>query len=106
MGSTDQRGLGAGPDVMRDALPVHRVYVDGFWMDATEVTNAEFAAFVKATRYVTVAERKPRAADFPGVPEENLVAGSIVFSPPGAAGGTDDHYQWWRYQPRRGLASS
>ena len=51
-------------------------------MDATEVTNAEFAAFVKATGYVTVAERTPRAEDLPGVPPENLVAGSVVFSAP------------------------
>ena len=65
-----------------DSRPIHRVYVDGFWMDATEVTNEQFAAFVKATGYVTVAERTPRAEDFPGAPPENLVAGSVVFSPP------------------------
>ncbi len=58
-----------------DSRPIHRVYVDGFWMDTTEVTNDQFAAFVKATGYVTVAERKPRAEDFPGAPPENLVAG-------------------------------
>jgi formylglycine-generating enzyme len=100
MGSTESsEGLCAVPGVTRDALPVHRVHVDGFWMDANEVTNAEFATFVDATRYVTVAERKPRAADFPGVPEENLVAGSIVFSPPDDAVALDDYRQWWRYQP-------
>ena len=65
-----------------DARPIHRVYVDGFFMDKTDVTNAEFARFVKATGYVTVAERTPRAEDFPGAPPENLVAGSVVFSPP------------------------
>src|SRR6266481_3626320 len=43
-----------------DSRPIHRVYVDGFWMDRTDVTNAQFAKFVKATGYVTVAERKPR----------------------------------------------
>ncbi len=52
-------------------------------MDATEVTNEQFAAFVKATGYVTVAERTPRAEDFPGAPPEKLVAGSVLFSPPG-----------------------
>ena len=51
-----------------DSRPIHRVYVDGFWMDATEVTNEQFAQFVKATGYVTVAERTPRAEDFPGAP--------------------------------------
>jgi len=40
--------------------PIYRVYVDGFWMDKTEVTNEQFAAFVAATGYVTVAERPPR----------------------------------------------
>src|SRR6516164_3255141 len=43
----------------RDCQPVHKVYVDGFWMDRTEVTNEQFAQFVKATNYVTRAERKP-----------------------------------------------
>jgi len=43
-----------------DSRPVHRVYVDGFWMDATEVTNAQFAVFVKTTGYVTVAEHAAR----------------------------------------------
>jgi formylglycine-generating enzyme required for sulfatase activity len=80
-----------------DSRPIHRVYVDGFWMDKTEVTNAQFAAFVKATRYVTVAERTPRAEDFPGAPPENLVAGSVVFSPPNHAVPLDNHLQWWSY---------
>src|ERR1700761_8785200 len=49
---------------MPDALPVHRVRVNGFYMDTTEVTNEEFAAFVKATGYVTVAEHKPTPEEF------------------------------------------
>src|SRR5262245_12370134 len=61
---------------MLDALPVHRVSVDGFWMDRTPVTNAEFEQFVNATGYVTVAERQPDPKDFPGVPRDKLVAGS------------------------------
>ena len=69
------------PGVTRDSQPVHRVYVDGFWMDRTEVTNEQFAAFVAATGYVTVAERTPTAEEFPGAPPENLVAGSTVFTP-------------------------
>src|SRR5580658_8298909 len=69
-----------GMQATLDSRPIHRVYVDGFWMDKTDVTNSEFAKFVKATGYVTVAERKPRAEDFPGAPPENLVAGAVVFS--------------------------
>src|SRR5688572_20198810 len=55
-----------GMQATRDSRPVHRVSVDGFWMDRTEVTNDQFAAFVAATGYVTVAERTPRPEDFPG----------------------------------------
>ena len=80
-----------------DAQPIHRVYVDGFWMDQTDVTNEQFSQFVRATSYVTVAERKPRAEDFPGAPPENLFAGSVVFSPPNHAVPLDNHFQWWNY---------
>jgi formylglycine-generating enzyme len=80
-----------------DSRPIHRVYIDGFYMDKTDVTNAEFARFVKATGYVTVAERTPRAEDFPGAPPENLVAGSVVFSPPDHPVPLNDHFQWWNY---------
>ncbi len=66
-------------------------------MDATEVTNTQFAKFVEATNYVTVAERKPRAEDFPGAPPEALVAGSIVFTPPNTAVPLDDSLVWWSY---------
>ena len=98
MGAADPRGLPhGGHEPMADARPIHRVYVDGFWMDTTEVTNQQFARFVKATRYITVAERKPRAEDYPGAPPESLVPGSAVFMPPSEAVPLDDHYQWWRY---------
>jgi len=80
-----------------DARPIHRVYVDGFWIDKTDVTNEEFATFVKRAGYVTVAERKPRAEDFPGAPPENLVAGAVVFSPPDHRVPLNDHFQWWSY---------
>jgi formylglycine-generating enzyme required for sulfatase activity len=82
----------------RDATPIHRVYVDGFWMDATELTNEEFAKFVKATSYVTIAERTPTAAEFPTAPPENLVAGSTVFTPTARPVPLNNHYVWWRYQ--------
>jgi sulfatase modifying factor 1 len=80
-----------------DSRPIHRVYVDGFWMDTTEVTNAEFEQFVKATGYVTVAEQTPTAEDFPGAPPENLVAGSVIFSPPDHPVPLNNHLQWWDY---------
>jgi formylglycine-generating enzyme required for sulfatase activity len=100
MGCRDPRGIAhGGPDAMADARPIHRVRVDGFWMDRTEVTNAQFAAFVSATDYVTVAEQTPRAEDFPGAPPERLVAGSIVFTPPPERVPLGDHYQWWNYVP-------
>ena len=60
-----------------DSQPAHEVEVDGFWMDETEVTNAEFRTFIEATRYVTVAERQPRREDFPGAADELLVPGSV-----------------------------
>jgi len=85
-----------GHDAMNDTRPVHRVYVKGYFMDKTEVTNAEFAAFVKATGYVTVAERKPTQEEFPGVPDENLVAGSVVFKP-SATSDLSQNLQWWDY---------
>jgi formylglycine-generating enzyme required for sulfatase activity len=82
-----------------DSRPIHRVYVDGFFMDKTDITNAEFEKFVKATGYVTVAERKPRAEDYPGAPPENLVAGSVVFAPPDHPVSLDNYFQWWTYVP-------
>jgi formylglycine-generating enzyme len=102
MGAADPVGSDAnevGMQATTDSRPIHRVYVDGFWMDKTEVTNAQFAAFVKATGYVTVAERKPRPEDFPGAPPDKLVAGSVVFSPPDHAVPLTDHVQWWTYVP-------
>ncbi len=105
LGCADPRSLPyGGSDPMRDARPVHRVRVGGFWMDIHEVTNDEFGEFVEATGYLTVAEQPPQAEDFPGAPPENLVAGSIVFTPPREqvpvrdASGTA-HLRWWAYVP-------
>jgi formylglycine-generating enzyme len=98
MGAADPPGMDAvGMQATEDSRPIHRVYVDGFWMDKTDVTNEEFAQFVEATGYVTVAERTPQAKDFPGAPPENLVAGSVVFSPPSHPVPLNDHFQWWAY---------
>jgi formylglycine-generating enzyme required for sulfatase activity len=94
----DEPGGGPGcGDPLADAQPVHRVYVDGFWMDRTEVTNEQFERFVHATGYVTVAERTPTAEEFPTAPRENLVAGSVVFDPPREAVPLDNHFRWWSY---------
>ncbi len=86
-----------GADEFPDAQPWHQVVVNGFWMDTTEVTNEQFEQFVKATGYTTVAQRTPRAEDFPGAPPENLVAGSVVFSPPDHPVNLNNHFQWWSY---------
>ena len=88
-----------GDNDFPDARPVHQVTVDGFWMDRTEVTSEQFAKFVKATGYVTVAERAPDPMDFPGVPLSELKAGSVVFTPPPGPVAPDDIGQWWRYVP-------
>jgi formylglycine-generating enzyme len=87
------------PGITNDAVPIHRVYVDGFWMDASEVTNAQFRAFVEETGYVTVAEIKPTAEEFPGAPPENLIAGSTVFRPTTGPVELTDYLQWWSYVP-------
>ena len=84
---------------MPDTGPVHLVTVDGFWMDRTPVTNAQFAAFVKATGYVTIAEKAPDPKDFPGVPRDKLVAGSAVFVTPASVTSLDNPLAWWRYVP-------
>jgi sulfatase modifying factor 1 len=100
MGSKDPRGdVCGGNEPMDDARPVHRVYVDGFWMDRTEVTNAEFARFVDATHYVTVAERPLRASDYPGVPTDKLAPGSLVFAPTDRAVPLDNAFRWWSWVP-------
>jgi len=84
-------------DGQQDEHPVHEVTVDGFWMDQTEVTNEQFDHFVRATSYVTIAERKPSAKDYPDVPPDKLVAGSVVFSPPPNVTSFDNAYIWWSY---------
>ncbi len=90
-------GSHAMPMASNDSQPVHRVYVDGFWIDATSVTNAQFEKFVRATGYVTIAERTPTKEEFPTAPEENLVAGSVVFAPTDHEVPLNNHYQWWSY---------
>jgi formylglycine-generating enzyme required for sulfatase activity len=89
-----------------DEYPKHKVTVKGFWMDATEVTNAEFAKFVKATGYVTTAERKPDWEELkkqvpPGTPkpdESLLVPASLIFNQPSHPVNLNDYSQWWSWE--------
>jgi formylglycine-generating enzyme required for sulfatase activity len=89
--------LMGGEPSFTDAQPKHEVEVSGFWMDRTEVTNAQFARFADATGYVTVAERAPTAQQYPGAPPDSLVAGSIVFHPPDESVSFDNPLAWWQY---------
>ncbi|MFH6781090.1 MULTISPECIES: formylglycine-generating enzyme family protein [Methylobacterium] len=98
----------------REESPVHRVAVDGFWIDQTPVTNSQFRAFVRATGHVTVAERRPDPKDYPGALPHLLYAGSLVFTPP--VGPVDLQFwaAWWTlvkgadwrhpYGPKSGIA--
>lgn len=99
MGADNKQGL-------EDEYPKHTVTVGGFWIDVSEVTNAQFAAFVKATGYVTTAERKPDWEELkkqlpPGTdkPDESLLTpASLVFSQPDHAVPLSDYSQWWSWQ--------
>lgn len=91
--------MGSLSSSFTDAHPIHTVQLDGFWMDVAPVTNAQYARFVKETRYITVAERKPDPAQFPDVLPEKLVPGSLVYHPPKRAVPLDDVTQWWAYVP-------
>ena len=82
-----------------EEAPTHRVRVSAFGIDRFEVTNRRYRAFVDATGYVTVAERPLDPADYPGAPPENLVPGSLVFTP--TPGPVDLRHlsQWWTWVP-------
>jgi formylglycine-generating enzyme len=96
---------GDNDQASQDEYPKHAVKVNGFWMDATEVTNAQFAQFVEATKYVTVAERKPRWEDMkkllppdtPEPPDSVLMAGSLVFHKTANEVSLNDYGQWWAF---------
>ncbi|RZK73599.1 MAG: formylglycine-generating enzyme family protein [Pedobacter sp.] len=91
--------MGSEDPSFADAQPLHQVTLSSFWMDEHEVTNEQFAKFVAATGYKTVAEREIDPKDFPGIPLESLVPGSAVFSPPSPSTqvSLDDPLQWWKY---------
>jgi formylglycine-generating enzyme len=98
---------GVGKEARKDEFPVHRVRVDGFWMDQTEVTNGEFRKFVEATGYVTTAEKKPEWAELKkqlpeGTPKPNdsaLVPGAMIFRPTSGPVPLDKPAQWWMWMP-------
>ena len=79
--------------------PANDVSVDGFWIDPTPVTNAQFQRFVATTGHVTVAEQTPNAADYPGAKPELLVPASAVFRRPEHRVDLRNHYNWWTYVP-------
>jgi formylglycine-generating enzyme len=82
-----------------EEAPAHKVTVDGFWIDRHTVTNAKFARFVRQTGHVTVAERPPNPADYPGAKPDMLIAASTVFRPPPHRVDLANHYQWWTDVP-------
>src|SRR5450755_1485032 len=86
-------------DFYPEESPVHEVSVDGFWMDRCAVTNEQFARFIVATEYVTLAERPLDPSEFPGAPPENLLPGSMLFRK--TAGPVDlyDYTNWWAWTP-------
>jgi sulfatase modifying factor 1 len=86
-------------DFYPEEAPVREASVDGFWMDRTEVTNAQFEQFVAATGYVTLAERPLNPADFPGAPVENLKPGSMLFGKRAKAVDLTNYTNWWVWAP-------
>lgn len=96
--------LEGGPFLMgsdrfyREERPLHPAVVGGFWIDPRPVTNAEFARFVEATGYRTVAERVPEAALYPDADPALLVAGSLVFTKPAGPVSLRDYRAWWSYR--------
>lgn len=98
MGATDREGR-------PDEYPAHKVRVSGFWMDQHEVTNAQFAKFVAATHYITVAEEKPDWNEIkkqlppgtPKPPDSVLVPGALVFSPPPYPVPLNNPGLWWKW---------
>src|SRR4051794_8108804 len=86
-------------DFYPEERPVHRVSIDGFWMDDHAVTVAEFRRFVAATGHVTVAERRPDPAHYPEADPALLVPGSLVFRMTPGPVDLNDFRNWWAYVP-------
>lgn len=99
--------MGASDDEGRpDEYPRHEVKVKGFWIDATEVTNAQFKKFVDATGYVTTAEKAPDWGEMkkqlppgtPKPPDSVLVAASLVFTPTSQPVPLNNANVWWSWK--------
>jgi len=97
-----------GPKSFPEEAPAHKVTVKEFWIDETEVTNAQFAAFIKATHYITFAERQVKPEDFPEEARANLPPGGfgnggIVFRENAGIEGDPNlpgrSIEWWRWDP-------
>ena len=91
--------LQGSDDFYPEEQPVREVAVGDLWMDIHTVTNAEFRRFVKDTGHVTIAEQAPDPADFPDADPDDLVPGSLVFTPTAGPVPLDDWQRWWRWQP-------
>src|SRR5690625_1850376 len=86
-------------DFYPEERPVHPVRVSAFLLDRAPVTVAQFAAFVQATGYRTVAERTPDPAQYPGVDPAMLVPGALVFTPTPGPVPLGNPSLWWRWVP-------
>jgi formylglycine-generating enzyme len=97
---------GDSEQALEDEYPKHKVTVKSFWMDETEVTNGQFAEFVRATGYITIAERKPDWEELkknlpegtPKLPDSLLFAASLVFHEADRNTSLDSYVQWWIWQ--------
>jgi formylglycine-generating enzyme len=81
-----------------EEAPAHRVAVDGFWIDTTPVTNAQFRRFVDATGHVTFAEIPPDPRQYPGAKPELLRPGSLVFRKTRGPVPLENWGEWWEYR--------
>jgi formylglycine-generating enzyme len=93
------RFLMGSDDFYPEERPVRAVRVDGFWIDQHPVTAAEFRRFVRATGYVTLAERPLEHADYPDADAALLVPGSLVFRKTAGPVHLDEYHAWWEYLP-------
>ena len=98
---------GDNSQASEDEYPKHKVVVNAFWIDETEVTNAQFQTFVEATGYITTAEQKPDWEELkksvppgtPRPPDSVLVAASLVFRKSNEPVNLHDFNQWWSWIP-------
>jgi len=96
---------GDGDQALTNELPKHRVDISAFYLDQTEVTNAQFREFVNATGYITTAEKEIDWEEMklqlppgtPKPPDSLFVPGALVFSPTHQQVRLDDHSQWWQW---------